>query len=295
MRINYFHHELHFFKEAISTSFSPLQKRIFTIASIAIGCLVACMVLTRCCNFFSKKIQADKTKIGAQDDENLSDVVHDSLDPKNLIKKINENPRISLKDMGFKDIDQFLEFAKTSGSKLQNLNLHETLSVTNKQLKELVKYCPNLHQLFISSDKISNEGLQHLSPLTALQTLNLGECEQITDAGLAHLAPLTALQTLELGECELITDAGLAHLAPLTALQTLDLCGCKQFTDAGLAHLAPLTALQTLNLGGCEQITDAGLAHLAQLTALQTLNLQVHADHRRRPCALSAAYRLANA
>ena len=51
MRINYFHHELHFFKETLSPSFSPLQKIIFAIASIAIGCLIACMVLYRCRNF----------------------------------------------------------------------------------------------------------------------------------------------------------------------------------------------------------------------------------------------------
>ena len=140
MRINYFHHEFYFFKETLFTSFSLLQKRIFAIALIAIGCLVACMVYRNC----NKKIQADKPKKDALDNENLIKKINenleiplkdegfkiqadkmkkDALDNENLIKKINENPKISLKDMGFKDIDQVLEFAKISGSKLQNINI----------------------------------------------------------------------------------------------------------------------------------------------------------------------------
>ena len=172
MRINYFHHELYFFKETLSPSFSPLQKRIFAIASIAIGCLVACMVLYSCCNFFSKKIQADKAK--------------KALDK--LIKKINENPQISLKDIGFKDknIDQVLEFAKINGSKLQNLNLHGFI-ISNKNLKELAGYCPNLHQLFISSDKISDD-----RPCSTYRSLP--PCKRLTCAG-ASRSQTPALRT----------------------------------------------------------------------------------------------------
>jgi predicted mannosyl-3-phosphoglycerate phosphatase (HAD superfamily) len=60
-----------------------------------------------------------------------------------------------------------------------------------------------------------------LSALTALQTLDLGGCQQLT--GLPEgLSALTALQTLDLQECKGLT--GLPEgLSALTAQQRLDL------------------------------------------------------------------------
>jgi predicted mannosyl-3-phosphoglycerate phosphatase (HAD superfamily) len=60
-----------------------------------------------------------------------------------------------------------------------------------------------------------------LSALTALQTLDLGGCQQLT--GLPEgLSALTALQTLDLQECKRLTGLP-EELSALTALQRLDL------------------------------------------------------------------------
>ncbi|KIC71793.1 hypothetical protein DB44_CY00040, partial [Candidatus Protochlamydia amoebophila] len=44
------------------------------------------------------------------------------------------------------------------------------------------------------------------------QYLDLSQCLNLTDTGLTHLKPLTALQHLDLSYCENLTDTGLTHL-----------------------------------------------------------------------------------
>src|SRR4029077_11587365 len=150
---------------------------------------------------------------------------------------------------------QLQDLLREYGDKLKCLNLGKR-RIDDNQLLELIGYCPNLQQLFIESDKISDKGLEHLSKLAALQELNLRGCDQISDAGLEHLSKLAALQELNLRECNQISDAGLEHLSKLAALQELNLRGCNEIGDAGLEHLSKLAALQELNLRECNQISD---------------------------------------
>src|SRR4029077_11105640 len=120
---------------------------------------------------------------------------------------------------------QLKDLLQEHGDKLKCLNLGMR-GIDDNQLLELIGYCPNLHQLFIKSDKISDKGLEHLSKLAALQKLDLTGCKKIGDAGLEHLSKLAALQVLNLSYCNKIGDAGLEHLSKLTALQRLDLAEC---------------------------------------------------------------------
>src|SRR4029077_20255474 len=151
---------------------------------------------------------------------------------------------------------QLQDLLREYGDKLKCLNLGKR-RIDDNQLLELIEYCPNLHQLFIKSDKISDKGLEHLSKLAALQVLNLKYCDQIGDAGLEHLSKLAALQVLNLEGCNQIGDAGLEHLSKLAALQKLDLSSCKKIGDAGLEHLSKLAALQKLDLSSCKKIGNA--------------------------------------
>ncbi|WP_075883122.1 leucine-rich repeat domain-containing protein [Candidatus Protochlamydia sp. W-9] len=155
---------------------------------------------------------------------------------------------------------------------LKVLHLQECRNLTDAGLAYLTPLTA-LQHLNLAGCKFANAGLAHLTPLVALQHLNLSHCRNITDAGLAHLTHLVTLKYLNLGHCKNITDAGLAHLTPLMALQHLNLGHCSNFTDAGLAHLTPLLTLTHLNLSWCYNFTDAGLAHLTPLVALQHLNL----------------------
>ena len=63
--------------------------------------------------------------------------------------------------------------------------------------------------LWLGGTPITDSGLEYLTGLTQLQSLNLNNT-QVTDKGLGHLKGLTALQSLDLGYTRL-TDTGLQH------------------------------------------------------------------------------------
>jgi Leucine-rich repeat (LRR) protein len=94
---------------------------------------------------------------------------------------------------------------------LQGLNL-ENSQVTPNGLRALAGR--NLRLLSLPKGLRSDEGLQHyiaaLHPPTELRLSNWN----ITDAGLPALTPLTSLQSLNLGQTR-ITDAGLRTLTGL--------------------------------------------------------------------------------
>ena len=69
---------------------------------------------------------------------------------------------------------------------------------------------------------------------------------QITDTGLSHLSGLTTLEWLELGNTQ-VSDQGLRYLNGLSNLYWLDV-GSTQITDEGLTHLIGLKNLKLLHL-----------------------------------------------
>ena len=143
---------------------------------------------------------------------------------KTLISSINKNPEIPLKDLGV-DLEKIKGLLRTHGNEIKCLNL-KGFEINDEDLKELLQFCPDLNQLFINSNRITDKGLAHLAAHKNLQTLNLSGCDKITDEGLAHLAAHKNLQTLDLSWCK-ITDEGLAHLAAHKNLQTLGLSWCN--------------------------------------------------------------------
>jgi len=116
---------------------------------------------------------------------------------------------------------------------------------------------------------ITDEGLEHLSELTNLESLSLVDT-QVTEESLAHLENLTRLEFLELSGPN-VTDAGMDHLKGLANLEVLLLDDTK-VGDAGLEQLRELHNLRVLGLWNTE-VSDAGLRHLAALTSLETLRL----------------------
>ena len=113
---------------------------------------------------------------------------------------------------------------------IQSLNCSDTQITTLDTLPVLAE----IHTLFLSGTKITDEGLAHVGGLTSLHTLHLGRT-QITDAGLQALKNMTHLRTLALGDTA-ITDAGLGALRNLRELSTLVLRHTK-VTPAGVQAL----------------------------------------------------------
>ena len=122
--------------------------------------------------------------------------------------------------------------------------------------------------------EVNMDALTHWPSLRQLEIRQMNcDCHTKTFGGLDGLSGLVQLSSLNLSGCSNVTDAGLQHLAFLVQLSSLNLTWCNNLTDAGLQHLAGLVQLSSLNLSWCYNLTDAGLQHLAGLVQLSSLNL----------------------
>lgn len=81
----------------------------------------------------------------------------------------------------------------------------------------------------------------------------------MTGLGLWHLSGLTALQHLNLFQCENLTDQDVEHIIGLTSLQDLNLSACMRLTEKSRVHLSGLIALRVLNLEGYYGLTKMGI------------------------------------
>ena len=134
------------------------------------------------------------------------------------------------------------------------------------------------------------EGVQYLSPLTALTSLNLKLAAGLTPAAFRTLNAMTSLKTLNLrGSHHKQAMPGcfrMSALSGLTALTSLNLQDTvMNASDAELEELSRLTALKTLRMGEAEDnrgyhfrgtctATAAGIEALSALTGLTELNLK---------------------
>ena len=115
--------------------------------------------------------------------------------------------------------------------------------VTDERLAAVVPSIRPITELRISSDHITDRGMEQISGLSNLHSLAL-ICPRVTDVGMSHLTELDRLEHLEVHEAQL-TDSSFPHFAKLSQLKSLWLYG-GQFTSAGLPELAPLAQLTSL-------------------------------------------------
>ncbi len=120
--------------------------------------------------------------------------------------------------------------------------------------------------VFIAAAEFKN-----LAGLPALEKCNLVEIDGLTDEALVHVSKLTTITELNLGDAG-VTNAGMPLIAKLKGLRRLDLGWTKDVGDASMPVLAKLPKLESLGLGGTK-ITDAGLPVLAAFPALKELAL----------------------
>lgn len=100
-----------------------------------------------------------------------------------------------------------------------------------------VQSCPSLTHLNLSENrKITDEGLECIESLKALQELNLSSCD-ITNDVFGLLKKMVGLKILNLSFCPRIGDEGLKLLRNCRRLEYLDLQGCPRITRAGLAKV----------------------------------------------------------
>lgn len=148
------------------------------------------------------------------------------------------------------------------------------------QTLTVLKAFPNLQQLTLRSDLLTDDGVGALTDLPRLNTLDLSHCHHLTDAALLRISEIENLETLGIRGSN-ITDAGLESVGKLPRLTELIISACEdrmpeglQITDAGLTHIQNLRGLKTLSIQACPGITDASLSVLQSLTSLQFLQLK---------------------
>jgi hypothetical protein len=123
----------------------------------------------------------------------------------------------------------------------------------------------------------SDEDLQQLTGLTALERLSISNGAEVTDEGLAALAKLSKLRHLKLVKFPKVTDDGLAVLARLPALRTLELIDLPKITDEALASAAELENLEKVAINNCP-FNGSGWQHLrpAGLTLIDATSCEVN-------------------
>lgn len=181
-----------------------------------------------------------------------------------------------------------------------SLTMNEAIDDESMQLLGQIT---NLHEINLTSTRVTDEGIRALSRLTNLESLiltstevtgatlrNLEECRNLreltltstpfSNEGMEILSTFQMLDSLKLDDTD-ITDDGMSALAGLHQLQLLNLQGTL-ISDAGLKHIAHLTSLVELYLGGTipyegedyeSPITDKGVESLRDLSALKVLHL----------------------
>jgi hypothetical protein len=117
--------------------------------------------------------------------------------------------------------------------------------------------------------QMTDKALARLARLDHVTRLNLEHCDRLTDEGLCHLSKMPQLEELDLSGWNMqITDRGLEVLRHLPALERFKLCWPQRVTDSGVAHLRTCDRLATVNLLG----TPTGDGAIAALAGKQTLH-----------------------
>jgi len=117
---------------------------------------------------------------------------------------------------------------------------------------------------------VSNDQLVHIAGLTGLRRLDISS-EKLTDPGLEYIAKLYGLQTLVLTNAN-ITDQGFLTLRTLKHLRDLRLDGVS-LTDDGLSVLPSFPNLTELTLKRMD-VTNQGLVHIRKLDSLEKFTVQ---------------------
>jgi internalin A len=139
---------------------------------------------------------------------------------------------------------------------------------TAEDLK-LLFYMPEMKQLTIGGDALTDDSLKKLRRLKDLEYLSLHDT-RISEHGLAALANLENLQSIQFSNCEL-ADNFLGSLASAPALNSLSFDGCSM-SNHNLETLSEFSKLQTLSIRNCS-LDDADLKILNGSQSLTKLNL----------------------
>lgn len=117
-----------------------------------------------------------------------------------------------------------------------------------------------------SANLIGNEDLRIISQLDQITSLNLNGSERLTDEGLQHLVGMAQLRKLTLGGR--ITDRGLEVIRHLPELRVFEMFWQNNVSDKGISNLSVCQHLEEVDLPGCN-VGDGAIAALMDKSKLR--------------------------
>lgn len=157
---------------------------------------------------------------------------------------------------------------------LEELSLGWCRSISDNGIEILCKQVgrERLQTLCLARCQITDSGIQHLSNLKSLKSLDLNGCTGISSSGLGStLGTIPQLETIDVSYCPGILRR--SWQGKINALKSLDLC-YSSVKDVHLSRLTHLPSLEELNIDSCP-VGDWSMAHLADGVVPNLLSLNL--------------------
>jgi len=133
------------------------------------------------------------------------------------------------------------EFTASVGYACKTLSISGSQSITNTQLKKILKNVPNIIELDCSYTSVCHIAFADRSlSLEKIEKLDLSGCRNVSDLMMELIMRILTkgsgkLRWLSLSGCELLTDKSLAYLQKVTNyLEWVDFSGCYRMSGASL-------------------------------------------------------------
>lgn len=157
---------------------------------------------------------------------------------------------------------------------LQSLEINNLKHVTAKDLNALSSSA-SLISLSLSEFNSTLAGFKSIGKMKNLQTLALMDTN-LDDRGLEILTSLPSLRTLDVRSSAKITNAGLAFVGKHPKLEKFSMAFCSQMNDVGAKNLSQSKSLREVRCFGCFRITIFGFRLLAAMPTIEHLHRNLY-------------------
>uniref|UniRef100_A0A663LS53 F-box and leucine rich repeat protein 13 n=1 Tax=Athene cunicularia TaxID=194338 RepID=A0A663LS53_ATHCN len=146
-------------------------------------------------------------------------------------------------------------FKALAECKLVKVSIEGNSQITDLSFKLMSKFCPYIRHIHVADcQKITDAGLEMISPLKHILVLNIADCIRISDGGIRSFvqgSSGTKLRELNLTNCIRVTDLSVTEIAQRChELTYLNLRYCENVTDAGIEALGNMSSLISIDLSG---------------------------------------------
>lgn len=173
-----------------------------------------------------------------------------------LAKLLENNMPFSQKEL--------ISLSKYSGHLVKKLTLHNPLFLNDRDVGLLLNFYPNLQNLNLTCENLSDAILDSIANLKNLKELYLWY-SQFNDQSIKKIAHLK-LEKMVVDDVN-ITDEGMEIISNYKSLKGIAIFG-SPITDKGFEKLLKLNHLEALYLCGCDQLTDLSVEKIIEKKSL---------------------------